>query len=103
VHLSTVQYTVHAFLGYAAHPMKLSTEGVPRIMDGPQGYSENLPPRGRPREKKLTQEVQADLLELHQDNPRRSAAKVARLYEEKGGVKLHRNTVLAVLKKVGPS
>lgn len=70
-----------------------------------EGGAENLKtrPRGKPRERKVTQEVQAKLLELHQENPVRSAAKVARLYEETTGNKLHRNTVLVTLKKVVPS
>jgi transposase len=66
-----------------------------------EGGTQNLKsrPRGKPREKKVTQEVEARLLDLHQENPARSGAKVARLYAEEGGLKLHRNTVLAVLKK----
>jgi len=35
---------------------------------------------------------------LHQENPSRSAAKVARRYEEESGLRLHRNTVLRALK-----
>ena len=56
-------------------------------------------PRGKARERKVTQEVEARLVALHQENPSRSAAKVARLYEEEEGIRLHRNTVLLTLKK----
>jgi transposase-like protein len=59
-------------------------------------------PRGKPREKKVTQEVHSRLHKLHQENPSRSAAKAASLYEAEVGRKLHRNTVLLALKKGDP-
>jgi transposase len=66
-----------------------------------QGGTESLHPRprGKPLPKTVTPEVGERLAALHAENPRRSAAKVARLYEAETRRPLHRSTVWAVLKK----
>jgi transposase len=66
-----------------------------------EGGSENLRPRprgaGTPRS--VPPEVRARLLALKEENPQRSAPKVARLYQQESGQRLHRVTVWTVLKK----
>lgn len=56
-------------------------------------------PRGKSEPRTLTAEVRQRLLELKAQNPARSAAKVGRLYEEESGLRVHRTSVWAVLKK----
>ncbi len=66
-----------------------------------EGGSENLQPRprgaGKPRS--VPPAVRDRLLALKAENPQRSAPKVARLYQQESGQRLHRVTVWAVLKK----
>ena len=68
-----------------------------------QGGSQALGslPRGKQEPRTVTPEVRARLLELKNENPKRSSPKVARLYEQESGLKIHRTTVWAVLKKGG--
>jgi len=68
-----------------------------------EGGTENLHarPRGKPLPKAVTPQVAERLAALHAENPRRSAAKVARLYEAESGQPVHRSTVWAVLTKRG--
>jgi transposase len=68
-----------------------------------EGGTENLHarPRGKPVPKTVTPAVADRLGALHAENPRRSAAKVARLYEAQTQQSVHRSTVWAVLKKRG--
>lgn len=66
-----------------------------------QGGSDALSslPRGKQEPRTVTPEVKARLLGLKRENPRRSSPKIARLYEDESGLKVHRTTVWAVLKK----
>lgn len=66
-----------------------------------EGGTENLRtrPRGKAQPRTVTPEVRQRLLELKEENLKRSAAKVARLYQEESGLKVHRTTVWSVLKK----
>jgi len=68
-----------------------------------EGGSENLRtrPRGKAVPRTVTPAVRARLLALKDENPRRSAAKVARVYAAESGERIHRSTVWAVLKKGG--
>jgi transposase len=65
------------------------------------GGTENLHPRprGKPLPQTVTPAVAKRLVALHAENPRRSAAKVARIYEAETQQPLQRSTVWAVLKK----
>ncbi len=68
-----------------------------------EGGTENLRtrPRGKSEPRTVTPEVRERLMALKEENPKRSAAKVARLYQEESGLKVHRGTVWATLKKGG--
>ncbi len=68
-----------------------------------EGGSENLRtrPRGKQEPRTVTPEVRQRLLELKAQNPRRSSAKVGRLYEQESKLRIHRTTVWSVLKKGG--
>lgn len=66
-----------------------------------EGGSENLRtrPRGKQEPRTVTPEVRDRLLELKAENPKRSSAKVGRLYEQESKLRIHRTTVWSVLKK----
>ena len=68
------------------------------------GGSENLRTRrrGKQEARTVTPEVRERLLALKAEQPKRSSAKVARLYTEESGLRIHRSTVWAVLKKGAP-
>jgi transposase len=67
------------------------------------GGSESLRarPRGKAVPRTVTPAVRARVLALKDESPKRSAAKVARVYAAESGERIHRSTVWAVLKKVG--
>ena len=66
-----------------------------------EGGTENLRarPRGKAEPRTVTEEVRERLFELKGENPKRSTAKIARLYEEERGLKIDRSTVWRALKK----
>jgi len=69
-----------------------------------EGGSEALRtrPRGKAEPRTVTPEVKQRLLELKAENPKRSSAKVARLFEEESKLRIHRTTVWSVLNKGAP-
>ena len=88
----------------AARELRVSRDTAYRwLMRYEAGGTENLQtrPRGKPLPKSVTPAVAARLVALHAENPRRSAAKVARVYEAQTQQPIHRSTVWAVLKKRG--
>ncbi len=58
-------------------------------------------PRGKQEPRTVTPEVRKRLLEIKDENPQRSSPKVARLYQEETGLKIHRTTAWSVLRKGG--
>lgn len=99
-----VNLTSHYGISAAAREMEVSRDTVYLWLGRyEEGGSENLRtrPRGKAEPRTLTPKVRQRLLGLKEENPKRSAAKVARLYEEESGLKVHRATVWAVLKKGG--
>jgi transposase len=69
-----------------------------------EGGSEALGPRprGKAEPRTVTPLVRKRLLELKDEQPKRSSAKVARLYEAESKLRIHRTTVWSVLKKGEP-
>ncbi len=69
-----------------------------------QGGTENLrpKPRGKATARTVTPQVRQRLMQLKEENPKRSAAKVARLFEAETHKGIHRGTVWAALKKGAP-
>jgi transposase len=99
-----VNLALHYGPSEAARELEVSRETVYLWLGRyEEGGSENLRsrPRGKSEPRTVTPEVHERLMALKKENPKRSAAKVARLYQEECGLKVHRGTVWAKLKKGG--
>jgi transposase len=102
--LRVVNLARHYGPGEAARQMEVDRQTVylwlGRYEEGGSEALRSLP-RGKQEPRTVTPEVKARLLALKEENPKRSSPKVARLYEEESGLRVHRTTVWAVLKKGG--